>query len=110
MLFGWRGRRKALPGIDHRVKEDALWRSTSGEIWELAMSEVFGRMGELQPGAPPALEPGHQNTFDIGGAQDRDRNSSGRETGQMWPALGEMYTSYYQEHGRYRAGFRELAP
>ena len=67
-------------------------------------------MDELLPGAPPALDPESQNTFDLGGTQDRDKNPIGRETGQAWPALGEMYTSYYQEQGRYRAGGRELAP
>ena len=80
------------------------------EIWALALTDVCGRIDELLPGAPPSLEPESQNTFDLGGTQDRDRNPSGRETEQMWPALVEMYTSYYQERGRYRTGGRELSP
>ena len=80
----------------------------AGEIWELARRDVSERMGDLIPGAPPSLESEAPNISAIGGKQDRWKNMIGNETGQTWPAIGEMYTSYYQEHGRYRAGGRGL--
>ena len=110
VIFGGWKRWTSLSRIDHGVKEDALWRSTPRRICELSMSDVFERTGELLPGAPPALEPEHRNTFELGGTQCRDRNSSGQEMGTTWPALGEMYAEDYREQGRYRTGGREISP
>ena len=64
-------------------------------------------MGELIPGAPPAVEAQVATNFDMGGTQDRGQIDV--EPDLTWPAMGKRYTEYYQDHNRYRARGGELA-
>ena len=84
--------------LDQWVKEDALWRSTPRELWELAMSDVSERMSEMIPGALRLSSCPFLPTAALwvkeAGVSDEDN-----PFGETFPALGKCTRSTIKNTG-----------